>query len=196
MQKFLTIVSLLSATAIFQTNSAYGEAVSENAENHEIAINSEESGMIYMTVEVPAPGELADILGTNINTVETLRVSGPIDGSDLKTILDASVEGSLMMVDLNKTQITDNTIPDSAFSVSESEKEGTEVRSKLTTVILPSGVTKIGKKSFYGCYLLSNLTLPESLMTIEEMAFAGCSSLDRVSLPASVTELGASCFNG
>ena len=54
----------------------------------------------------------------------------------------------------------------------------------------------IGKKTFYGCSGLTNLTLPESLTTIGAGAFSLCSALKSVILPESLTTIGDSAFAG
>ena len=55
-------------------------------------------------------------------------------------------------------------------------------QTKITDIILSSGITRIGKNSFYNLYNLKNVTLPDTLKSIGESAFAECTGIDRTSL--------------
>ena len=62
-------------------------------------------------------------------------------------------------------------------------------------VVIPAGVTSIGKNAFYGYRSLTSVTIPESVTSIGENAFHGCSSLTSVTIPAGVTSIGAGTFS-
>lgn len=64
----------------------------------------------------------------------------------------------------------------------------------LTSVTIPSSVTKIGDFAFTDCTSLVNLTIPNSVTSIGEGAFEGCTSLASVTIPNSVTKLGEAAF--
>ena len=61
-------------------------------------------------------------------------------------------------------------------------------------VVVPDGVTVIGKQAFGGCRTLHSVTLPDSVTRIEEAAFAQCWRLTDVRLPAGLTYIGPSAF--
>ena len=65
---------------------------------------------------------------------------------------------------------------------------------EITTLILPEGITHIGKSALYGCFELKSITLPESLMYIGAEAFGNCGTLTEITLPKSVAYLGESAF--
>ena len=65
---------------------------------------------------------------------------------------------------------------------------------KLTSIVLPNTVTKIGNYAFFGCTELSSVTLSESLEEIEYDAFHGCGNLTSVDLPASIKWIEVHAF--
>ena len=66
---------------------------------------------------------------------------------------------------------------------------------EITTLEIPSSVTKIGIHAFYGCSGLRTLNLPSNVTSIDDWAFASCSDLTSVDLPSSITKMGEFVFN-
>ena len=66
--------------------------------------------------------------------------------------------------------------------------------SKKGTVTIPSSVTSIGYRAFFGCSGLTSVTIPEGVTSIGEYVFYGCSGLTSVTIPSSVTSIGDSAF--
>ena len=70
-----------------------------------------------------------------------------------------------------------------------------DVREKIKTVVIETGVTSIGNRAFTGCEVLTSVTLPESgLETIGEKAFMGCEKLSSITIPKSVTTIKEQAF--
>ena len=68
--------------------------------------------------------------------------------------------------------------------------------SKLTSVVLPEGITSINYMAFHGCTYLSNVVMPSTLKCIDYMAFYNCDGLTNVTIPSSVTYIGEEAFSG
>ena len=65
----------------------------------------------------------------------------------------------------------------------------------VSGVTIPEGVTRIGDSAFEFCSALTGVTIPEGVTSIGEYAFFGCSSLTSVTIPAGVTSIGSSAFS-
>lgn len=64
----------------------------------------------------------------------------------------------------------------------------------ITDVSLPEGLTEIGDNAFKGCRRLERINFPDGLRRIGEFAFHRCHSLVSVLLPDSVISLGKGAF--
>lgn len=67
---------------------------------------------------------------------------------------------------------------------------------KLTSVTIPSSVTRIGGEAFAYCESLPKVTLPASVEYIGYEAFFGCKSLASLTIPASVNCIENDAFYG
>ena len=66
----------------------------------------------------------------------------------------------------------------------------------IESYVIPSSVTSIGDRAFYGCSSLSEIVLPSCVTSIGDRAFYGCSSLSEIVLPSCVTSIGKGAFRG
>ena len=71
-----------------------------------------------------------------------------------------------------------------------------QYKSKAKEVVIPSSVTSIGERAFYGCSSLTSITIPDSVTSIGDKAFFDCSSLTSITIPDSVTSIGSGAFGG
>ena len=59
--------------------------------------------------------------------------------------------------------------------------------SSLEEIDLPNGITEIKSRTFSGCSALKKILLPDGLKTIGDYAISGCSKLQNITLPVNVT---------
>ena len=69
-------------------------------------------------------------------------------------------------------------------------------RSDITSVVVESGVTSVGKNAFESFSNLTSVTLPEDFTAISPYAFSNCSSLQSITIPSTVTSIGEGAFEG
>ena len=70
------------------------------------------------------------------------------------------------------------------------------VEKQIQSVVIESGVTRIGKDSFKYCKNLTTVSIADSVKSIGDDAFFDCDSLSSVSLPRGINELGSGVFGG
>jgi len=87
--------------------------------------------------------------------------------------------------------------------IGEKAFEGGNNMTQIVSVVIPDGVTVIGRQAFSGDYSswsyqkkLTSVTIPATVTIIDDYAFNGCESLSSLSIPASVTKIGAGAFSG
>ena len=62
------------------------------------------------------------------------------------------------------------------------------------STVIPSSVTSLGVKCFYGCRSLTSIDIPSSVTSLGDGCFYGCSALTSIDIPSSVTSIGGYCF--
>lgn len=65
---------------------------------------------------------------------------------------------------------------------------------KLRSVVIPEGVTEIGKRAFHYCDSLESITVPEGVTSIGDGAFYECEQLTCFGVPGTVTKIGDGAF--
>ena len=71
-----------------------------------------------------------------------------------------------------------------------------ELKPRIRSVVVASGVTQIDDDAFHDCDNLTSVTIPDTIKSIGDHAFSGCSSLTSLMIPDSVTSIGRMAFYG
>ena len=129
-----------------------------------------------MAYDFRTGGVYYKIIGTSPNKVAVTN-SGTSGGYTGAVVIPDSVSN-------NGTTYRVTEIADSAFL---------ECRN-LTSISLPSTLTKIGVRSFKFCSRLSEVVVPEGVTTIDQYAFDG-SNFTKVTLPASLSFISVRAFD-
>ena len=78
--------------------------------------------------------------------------------------------------------------------VSNTDCPWNDNRNDITSVVVESGVTTVGRRTFADCENLTSVTLPEGLTAIVVNAFKFCGKLTSITIPSTVTSIGADAF--
>ena len=97
------------------------------------------------------------------------------------------------IISFRNQNIESYVIPSSVTSIGDRAFYGC---SSLSEIVIPSSVTSIGDRAFYGCSSLSEIVIPSSVTSIGNGAFYGCHSLSEIVIPSSVTSIGDRAFYG
>lgn len=150
-------------------------------------------------------------------TLTSLKITGKINGSDIQLLrkmagkayeTNVKTNGKLSSLDLSQAQIVKGgsnyyVIKRGLSSQYYQPTEDNVIApymftglTTLTTLKLPTNITKIEKFAFAGCSNLTECAIPESVTTIGDNAFAQCSKLKTIAIPSAVTSLGVAAFKG
>ena len=67
---------------------------------------------------------------------------------------------------------------------------------RLTSLVIPEGVTEIGDFAFSGCVTLKSVKFPDSLHKFGVCAFFGCMALSSIDIPEGTKKISDKCFYG
>ncbi|MBR1666901.1 MAG: leucine-rich repeat protein [Bacteroidaceae bacterium] len=91
----------------------------------------------------------------------------------------------------SNTEVTDLVVP---AGVEEIKALAFYGFSAMTSLTLPTTVTKLGNYAFYNCTGLTEVTLPEGVEDIGRGVFDGCTSLTSMVLPSTLTRIDYYAF--
>ncbi|MBD5447049.1 MAG: leucine-rich repeat domain-containing protein, partial [Treponema sp.] len=129
-----------------------------------------------------------------VAVVAALAVTAAAFAAKAKFPSYLEVSGTTLTGVKNQKKLPANlVIPD---GVTEIGKRAFSNCASLTSVNIPGSVTEIGDSAFSGCTLLASVTIPGSVKAIGDEVFRGCTSLASVTIPSSVTEIGYNAFSG
>lgn len=169
----------------------------------------------YRTVTMTKAGILSSILLDDVETINTLKISGPINGDDIRLlrnmagvdVLNEETEGQLRVLDLSDAKIVEGgdyyatrekwtSTGEDYYLYTKNDIFGPFMfsYSKLTEIKLPTTITEIGDLALFDCNSLTKLTIPEMVSAIRVAAFMHCDNITDVILPENLSVLAESVF--
>ena len=100
------------------------------------------------------------------------------------------VDGCLVKYKGNQADVV---IPEGVTSIGKSAFKG---RSSLISIVIGDSVNSIEDGAFDGCENLTNIVIGNSVTSIGNYAFQKCTSLKKIAIPNSVVTIGRSAFKG
>ena len=146
-------------------------------------------------VHVETAGTLSTLL---TSTEKQLKLSGSINGTDIKYIRELLSAGTVISLDLDSVRIVAGGEAYTGSFTTENNTIGEEMfygLSKLQTIVLPSTVTNI-KKNAFAKTGIKKVDIPNSVYSLGEDAFAYCNSLAQVVIGKRVKSIIKGAFYG
>ena len=129
--------------------------------------------------------------------INSLSVSGELNGTDIKLIRDMLLNGFLTHLDIHDARIVSGGEPYytsySSDYYTQNDTIGDHMFEKskyLAEIKLPVGLKAIGDYAFYSCSSLESVEMPMTLECIGSNAFSGCSNLKNLDIPEGIKKLG------
>lgn len=163
--------------------------------------------LLSVHVQLLHAGTLAEQLGEQKDSVVALKITGPINGTDvlvLREMLGMDFEGHLIDCNLRILDLEDARIVEGGdvyfYPYTKTEKDVVSANMfywcyGLVYIALPSNVVKIDDFAFNACMNLRYVKFPETLQSIGMSAFHSCTSLQELELPQSMRSIGFRAFN-
>lgn len=184
-----------SAVKNFKINAADQTRYAKDGITYEVKSESDKTAKVIKISDPVEKEELyvldeVPLKGSNFKVVE-IASKAAYNNKTLKKIhLNASIkeigsEAFCNCTNMTKVELSNNleTIGESAFD-----------NSLITSLKIPSKVTKIGPNAFRKCSLMQSVTFEAKLTEIPEGMFDQCTQLKNVEIPATVKKIGAYAF--
>lgn len=165
-----------------------------------------------ISVNSATAGSLLDLVGMdNVRSINMLKVSGKINGTDLNVLKRME---NLTFLDLSAADIVEGGLAYYGNATTHDNTIGTHFvdgMTNLRTLILPYSAKTIDENAFYGMTSLENVVMKdfglftddgngndsaEGITAIGNYAFQGCSNLLYINIPGSVSSFGRYTFSG
>jgi hypothetical protein len=168
------------------------------------------------TINVDTAGKLSKLITDSEKyKIKSLKLTGEINSNDVKLLRDMAgadasdqdTQGTLNRIDMSGVKIVAGGDPYLSYYDTDNWEDvslSTENDlfpthffhgTALTSIILPTSVTKIGNDAFSNCPYLTSVTIPQNVTELGNNAFSG-SGLTSIIIPNTVTKLGTYAFWG
>lgn len=189
-----TVVTKLN---VLETAEAELAALEAKAKEEEAAIRAAEQAARAERARQAAIREAASNVDSVINAIEDAT-------SDIGAAIVAARAAYEALTEEQKAAVVALHVLEAAEADEEERRrKSTEIedrayqrRSDLENVVIPRGITRIGRFAFRGCRELQRIIIPDSVTVIESGAFAGCHELKWIRIPKQVEVIEERVFNG
>lgn len=196
----LSLLILLLATAIGSFSACQGDVEEWVNPDQSTSQPVTKAALVEKTVAMTEAGKFASFFQEGeLETIQKLTVSGPLDASDIDTIryqmpkLEVLDMKEVELIESNKTYGAEDHRQHYKLKKGVITKKMLQCFSLLVTLVLPKDITEIEDYGIYGNEKLVSVEIPVTVKKVGANAFKSCSSLQKVDLP-SVETLGASVF--
>ena len=138
------------------------------------------------------------------DTVAPTEGLNGVSGIGVTLEIESSADGSMKIFGFREPNLTRENIKSgvSIFGIQGSLVDGGNEdfanligdRSKITSINIPDGITKVAGYAFINCAQLISVVFPQGITSIDMYAFSGCSKLSLAKIPMSIQTIGTYAF--
>ena len=196
----LSLLILLLATAIGSFSACQGDVEEWVNPDQSTSQPVTKAALVEKTVAMTEAGKFASFFQEGeLETIQKLTVSGPLDASDIDAIRYQMPR--LEVLDMKEVELIES---DKTYGA-EDHREHYKLKkgvitpkmlqcfSLLVTLVLPKDITEIEDYGIYGNKNLVSIEIPVTVKKVGAHVFKSCSSLQKVDLP-NVETLGERVF--
>lgn len=196
----LSLLILLLATAIGSFSACQGDVEEWVNPDQSTSQPVTKAALVEKTVAMTEAGKFASFFQEGeLETIQKLSVSGPLDASDIDAIRYQMPR--LEVLDMKEVELIES---DKTYGA-EDHREHYKLKkgvitpkmlqcfSLLVTLVLPKDITEIEDYGIYGNKNLVSIEIPVTVKKVGAHVFKSCSSLQKVDLP-NVETLGERVF--
>ena len=178
-----------------------------------LSIQAADDGLIteQITVNLDKAGTLEEKIKPEVRSkITNLKIVGEVNGTDWKLIRNIAGSrstgygsiGKLSVLDLSEAKIVEggdsyyNDVYIGEFYTSNDCVGGYAFAycNSLTSIDLPSTITKIDYRAFQDCRNLKNVNIHAGITSISKGAFQNCDRLEKINIPIGITEIKEKTF--
>lgn len=166
-----------------------------------VALLSWSASAENLTIKLTSAGSLSKLTkDSELATLDSLTIQGPVNIKDLHTAWRACFNGNLRYLNLADAQFENNRIPDYAFFIPSEQFAKDNHFLPMDEIVLPDNIVEIGKNAFAYTYL-TKMNIPSSLRKLNigsfKMSNIGCERrAENLVFPEGIEEIPDSCFVG
>lgn len=196
----LSLLILLLATAIGSFSACQGDVEEWVNPDQSTSQPVTKVALVEKTVAMTEAGKFASFFQEGeLETIQKLTVSGPLDASDIDTIryqmprLEVLDMKEVELIESDKTYGAEDHREHYKLKKGVITQKMLQCFSLLVTLVLPKDITEIEDYGIYGNKNLVSIEIPVTVKKVGAHVFKSCSSLQKVELP-NVETLGERVF--